>query len=57
MKLVLLDRMSFWKVLSTGKKTVEVGTIRRMPHETEAEAMPRAIEVANEYYKEHKKEG
>ena len=54
MKLVLLDRMSFWKVLNTGTKTVEVGTMRRMPMETEDQAMPRAIEVAKAYYEQHK---
>jgi hypothetical protein len=54
MKLVLISRMSYWKILSTGKKTVAVGTMRRMPMETEAQAMPRALEVAKAYYEEHK---
>ena len=54
MKLVLISRMSYWKILSTGKKTVEVGTMRRMSMETEEQAMPRAIEVANAYYEQHK---
>jgi len=54
MKLVLISRMSYWKILSTGKKTVEVGTMRRMPLETEAQAMPRALEVAKAYYEQHK---
>ena len=54
MKLVLISRMSFWKIIQTGKKTVEVGTMRRLPMETEAEAMPRALEVAKEYFEQHK---
>jgi hypothetical protein len=56
MKLILLDRLSFWKVLSAGKKTVEVGTMRKLPDETQAKAMPRALEVAKAYYEEHKDE-
>ena len=54
MKLVLISRMSFWKIIRTGKKTIEVGTMRRLPMETEAEAMPRALEVAKEYFEQHK---
>ena len=54
MKLVLLDRYSFWKIIRTGKKTVEVGTMRRFPNETESKAMPRALEVAREYFEQHK---
>ena len=54
MKLVLLDRYSFWKIIRPGKKTIEVGTMRRFPMETEAEAMPRALEVAKKYFEQHK---
>ena len=54
MKLVLIDRMSYWKILSTGKKTVHVGTMRRLPLETREQAMPRALEVAKAYYEQHK---
>ena len=44
MKIILIDRMSFWHVLaSTGRRTFDVGTMVREKGETEKEAMPRGV--------------
>ena len=44
MKIILIDRLSFWQVLaSTGRKTYEVGTMMKHKGETEKEAMPRGV--------------
>ena len=44
MKIILIDRLSFWQVLaSTGRKTYEAGTMMKHKRETENEAMPRGV--------------
>ena len=49
MKIVLIDRLSFWHVLaSNGRRTFDVGTMVREKGETEKEAMPRGVALWEE---------
>ena len=44
MKIILINRYSFWHVLaSTGRRTYEVGTMMKHKGETEKQAMPRGV--------------
>ena len=49
MKIMLIDRLSFWHVLaSTGRKTLEVGTMMKHKGETEKQATPRGVALWEE---------
>ena len=49
MKIILIDRYSFWQVLaSTGRRTYEAGTMMKHKGETEKEAMPRGVALWEE---------
>lgn len=53
MKAILLDRYSFWVVLtSTGRKTWQAGTMIKHKGESEDRAMPRALKLIEEVEKD-----